>query len=207
MRVVGLTGGIGMGKSTAAQVFSRARIPVFDADRTVHLLQARGGGAVAAIGALLPEAVVDGAVDRARLRAAIADDPRLLPALERILHPLVRAAQKRFLGRARARGSALAVLDIPLLFEAGLDRICDLTITVSAPRAVQLRRIAGRRGMSQADAARMIARQKPDAERRRRADIVVPTGLSRHESQRRIRRLIARLRAERRHLSGCSSLH
>lgn len=195
MRVIGLTGGIGMGKSTAAAVFRAARIPVFDADREVHRLQARGGRAVAAIAALVPEAVRGGAVDRGRLRAAIARDPRILPALERILHPLVRTAECRFVGRARAAGSSLAVLDVPLLFETGADRLCDVTIAVSAPPELQLRRVIARGGMSSDDARRLVARQLPDAERRRRADIVVPTGLSRADSRRRLRRILARLRA------------
>lgn len=194
MRVIGLTGGIGMGKSTAAAVFRAAGIPVFDADREVHRLQARGGRAVAAIAALAPEAVRDGAVDRGRLRAAIARDPALLPALERILHPLVRTAERRFVGRARAAGRSLAVLDIPLLFETGAERLCDVTIAVSAPPEIQLRRVLARGGMSRDDARRLVARQLPDAERRRRADIVVPTGLSRADSRRRLRRILARLR-------------
>ena len=191
--MIGLTGGIGMGKSTAAAVFRARRIPVFDADREVHRLQARGGRAVAAIGALAPGVVVSGGVDRAALRHRVAHDPALLAALERLLHPMVRRAERRFLGRARAGGHAIAVLDIPLLFETGADRLCDLTVAVSAPRDLQLRRVLARRAMTVADAARLLARQMPDRERRRRADFVVLTGLSRHESQRRIRRLLGRL--------------
>ena len=195
LRVIGLTGGIGMGKSTAAAVFRARRIPVFDADREVHRLQSRGGGAVAAIAALAPRAVQAGGVDRVALRRAVAADPALLPALERLLHPMVRRAEHRFLGRARASGHTLAVLDIPLLFETGADRLCDVTVAVSAPRDLQLRRVLARGSgaMSRADALRLIARQMPDGERRRRADLVVPTGLSRHESQRRLRRLLRRL--------------
>ena len=182
-----------MGKSTAAAVFRARKIPVFDADREVHRLQARGGRAVAAIAALAPGAVRAGAIDRAALRAALAADPSLLPALERVLHPMVRAALHRFLGRARAGGHWVAVLDVPLLFEAGSYRLCDLTVVVSAPRDLQLRRVLARALMSRDDAERLLARQMPDRERRRRADLVVPTGLSRHESQRRIRLLLGRL--------------
>ena len=191
--MIGLTGGIGMGKSTAAAVFRARRIPVFDADREVHRLQARGGRAVAAIAALVPGVVAGGAVDRAALRAALRVEPALLPALEHVLHPMVRRAERVFLGRARAGRHALAVLDIPLLFETGADRLCDLVVAVSAPRDLQLRRVLARGAMSATDAARLIARQMPDRERRRRADVVIPTGLSRHESQRRLRLLLRRL--------------
>ena len=193
MRVIGLTGGIAMGKSTAAVAFRARKIPVFDADREVHRLQARGGQAVRPIGELVPGAVKDGTVDRAFLRRCLRSDAALLPALERLLHPLVRARAHRFLGRARARGAALAVLDIPLLFETGGDRLCDLVVAVSAPAAVQRRRVLARSGLTEADLARLLARQLPDGERRRRADLVIPTGLSRHESQRRVRRLVGSL--------------
>ena len=194
MRVIGLTGGIAMGKSTAARAFRAEKIAVFDADREVHRLQARGGAAVRPIGELVPGAVTGGTVDRAFLRRCLGRDPALLPALERVLHPLVRAREHRFLARARARGAQLAVLDIPLLFETGADRLCDLVVAVSAPAAVQRRRVLARPGLTEADLLRLLARQLPDRERRRRADLVIPTGLSRHESQRRVRRLVGSLR-------------
>ncbi len=193
MKVIGLTGGIGMGKSTAAAAFRRARLPVFDADRTVHRLQGRRGAAVPAIAALLPQAVRDGRVDRARLRAAVAADPSLLRALEAILHPMVREAQQHFLQRARRRGCRWAVLDIPLLLERGGRSGCDLVVVVSAPAATQIRRVRQRRGMSRDEAAALIARQMPDAAKRRRADVVIRTGLSRWHSLRQIRRLLRRL--------------
>jgi dephospho-CoA kinase len=195
MRIIGLTGGIGMGKSTAAAVFRRARLPVFDADATVHSLQARGGAAVAPIGAAFPNTIRDGAVDRAALREAVLGRPEALARLEAIVHPLVRAEERRFVARARRRGNRAVVLDIPLLLETGdVDRV-DTLVVVSAPRSIQASRVAARRRLSPDQVAAMIARQMPDAEKRRLADIVVHTGLSRHHAQRTLRRLIRELSA------------
>ena len=190
MIVLGLTGGIGMGKSTAAAAFRRARIPVFDADAAVHRMQARGGRAVRAIAAAFPATVRDGAVDRAALRQAVLGRPDALKRLEDILHPMVRLEARDFVSRARRHGSRAVVLDIPLLLETGSDYRVDLIIVVSAPRAVQLHRIRGRRRMSDADIEAVIARQMPDAEKRRRADIVIRTGLSRNASLRALNRVI-----------------
>ncbi len=194
MKIVGLTGGIGMGKSTAAATFRRARIPVFDADATVHRLQGPGGRALPAIAAAFPGTVRDSRLDRAALRAAVLGHPAALARLEAIVHPLVRAEERRFLARARRAGSRAAVLDIPLLFETG-GRHTDLVVVVSAPRDIQVHRVRQRRRMSAADVAAVIGRQMPDAEKRRRADVVVRTGLSRHHAQCRIRRLIRELLA------------
>jgi dephospho-CoA kinase len=195
VKIIGLTGGIGMGKSTAAGAFRRAGLPVFDADATVHALQAPGAAAVAPIAALVPAAVTAGRIDRAILRRAAIEDPRVMHELERIVHPMVRAEQRRFLARARSRGHRWAVLDVPLLLEGGADRHCDLIVVVSAPRALQLQRIRARRGMGQAQAEALIARQMPDAQKRSRADRVIRTGLSRHHSLVQLRRLLAELRA------------
>ena len=192
--MIGLTGGIGMGKSTAARVFRRAGIAVFDADREVHRLGRRGGQAVDRIRAILPAAIVDAAIDRARLRRAIADDPSLLALVERTIHPLVRLARDRAIRLARRRRAPFIVLDVPLLFETGGDRACDLIVVVSAPAALQRARVRRRGRMSDAEAERLIGRQMPDREKRRRADIVVLTGLSRAESARQIRLLVLRLR-------------
>ena len=194
MRVIGLTGGIGMGKSTAAAAFRRAGIPVFDADQEVHRLQARGGAAVAPIAAAFPGVIRDGAVDRARLREVVTKDFAALKRLEAIVHPLVREGERRFLARARRKGYKLVVLDIPLLFETGGDRRVDQVVVVSAPADVQRARVRLRRGVTDAQARALIARQMPDAEKRRRADIVVRTGLSRHHAQRRLRGLIRAIR-------------
>ncbi len=190
MKVWGLTGGIGMGKSTAAGVLRRARIPVFDADAAVHRLQAPGGRALPAIARAFPGTVTDGVLDRAALRAAVLPDRARLRQLEAILHPLVRAEQRRFLARARANGAALAVLDIPLLFETGADRHMDGVIAVSAPPGIQRARVARRGTIGAAEFDRIVALQLPDAERVRRADLVIRTGLSRFHAVRAVLRWV-----------------
>jgi dephospho-CoA kinase len=194
MKVIGLTGGMGMGKSTASNAFRRARIPVFDADAAVHRLQARGGRAIRAIEAAFPGTTTEGAVDRPALRRAVLGNPEALARLEGILHPMVRQEERAFLARARRAGSRVVVLDIPLLFETG-GRKVDRVVVVSAPRSVQMHRVRLRRKMSQADIEAVLARQMPDAEKRRRADLVVRTGLSRFHALRALRRLIKELRA------------
>jgi dephospho-CoA kinase len=194
VKIVGLTGGIGMGKSTAAKAFRRARVPVFDADATVHRLQGPRGRALPAINRAFPGTVVDGRLDRAALRQAVLSDRARMRVLEQILHPLVRAAQHRFVAAARARGARLVVLDVPLLFETGGDRLVDHVIVVSAPAAVQRARVRRRRRMSDSQIAAIIAMQMPDAEKRARADTVVLTGLSRFYAQRAIRRFLAKER-------------
>jgi dephospho-CoA kinase len=199
VRIIGLTGGIGMGKSTAAAAFRRARIPVFDADAAVHALQAPGGRALKAIGAAFPGTVAGtaaGAVlDRAALRAAVLADREALRRLERIIHPMVRAEERAFLARARREGRRAAVLDIPLLLETGGERRVDCVVVVSAPRDVQVHRVRLRGRMDARQIAAVIARQMPDAEKRRRADLVVRTGLSRFHALRTLRRFIQKLRA------------
>ena len=195
MKVIGLTGGIGMGKSTAAAAFRRAGLPVFDADATVHRLQARGGRAVPAIAVAFPGTVRDGAVDRTLLRRAAVESPGAMTRLEAILHPLVRQEERAFLARARRAGRRAAVLDIPLLLETGVDRRVDLVVVVSAPPAVQMARVRARRQMTPAQIQAIIARQMPDRNKRRRADVVIRTGLSRHHALRRLRRLLLELLA------------
>ncbi|MBN8904822.1 MAG: dephospho-CoA kinase [Rhodospirillales bacterium 69-11] len=195
MKIIGLTGGIGMGKSTAANAFRRARLPVFDADAEVHRLQARGGRAVKAIEAAFPGTIRDGAVDRTALRGAVLGDKAALTRLEHILHPMVEQAEREFVGRARREGRRAVVLDIPLLLEIGADKRVDLVVVVSAPRAVQIQRVRQRRRMSTSDIEAVIARQMPDAEKRRRADVVIRTGLSRNHTLRALHRLIREVRA------------
>lgn len=195
MKIIGLTGGIGMGKSTAAASFRRAGIPVFDADASVHKLQARGGRGVAPIEAAFPGTTRNGAVDRAALRQAVLGKPEALRKLEHILHPLVRQDERAFIARARRAGNRAVVLDIPLLFETGWDHGVDKIVVVSAPRAVQMQRVRRRRNMSLADIAAIISRQMPDAEKRRRADVVIRTGLSRHHALRGLRRFVRTLHA------------
>ncbi len=189
MKVWGLTGSIGMGKSTAARAFRRLGVPIFDADAAVHALQAKGGRAVRPIAREFPGSEREGATDREALRRAVLGQPEALRRLERIIHPLVREEQARFL--KRWRGVPLVVLDIPLLFETRRDlREFDAILVVSAPAAVQRLRVLGRRGMTEARLAAIRARQMPDAQKRRRADHVIRTGLSRHHAQAQVRRLV-----------------
>jgi dephospho-CoA kinase len=194
MITLGLTGSIGMGKSTATATLRRLRVPVFDADAAVHRLQGRGGRAVRPIGAAFPGTVADGRVDREALRRAVLGDPGALKQLEAIVWPLVRDEERRFLARARRAGERLVVLDVPLLFENAGERRVDAVVVVSAPAAVQRARVLRRPGMSPERFAAIKARQIPDAEKRRRADHVVPTGLSRHFAQAAIRRIVAQAR-------------
>ncbi|HYZ61073.1 MAG TPA: dephospho-CoA kinase [Acetobacteraceae bacterium] len=190
MRVIGLTGGIGMGKSTAAAAFRRAGLPVFDADAAVHRLQARGGRAVRAIARAFPGTVRDGAVDRDALRQRVVFDTAALRRLEAILHPMVRQEERAFLARARRAGRRAVVLDIPLLLETGGDRRVDQVVVVSAPPDIQRHRVRRRRRMTEAQTRAVIARQMPDREKRRLADVVIETGLSRHHAWRQLRRFI-----------------
>lgn len=194
MIVLGLTGGIGMGKSTATATLRRLRIPVFDADAAVHRLQARGGRAVSPIAAAFPDAVRDGRVDREALRRAVLGDATALKRLEGIVWPLVHDEERRFLARARRAGARIAVLDVPLLFENGGEARVDQVVVVSAPLAVQRARVLRRPGMTAERFAAIHARQMPDAQKRRRADHVVRTGLSRFFAQAAMRRIIRRLR-------------
>jgi dephospho-CoA kinase len=194
LKVIGLTGGIGMGKSTAAAAFRRCGVPVFDADATVHRLQGPGGRALPAIARAFPGTVVNGVLNRATLRAQVLADRAALRRLEAILHPLVRREQRRFLARARTGGKALAVLDVPLLLETGGDRFVDHVVVVTAPRALQMSRVKARRRMSDSDIEAMIKLQMPDADKRARADTIVKTGLSRYHAVRQIRRIVQKLR-------------
>ena len=176
MVILGLTGSIGMGKTRAARCFHALGIPVFDADAAVHHLMAQGGAAVKAVGQAFPGVVDDDAVDRAALGARVFGNPDALRCLEGILHPRVRAARRRFLRQARARREPMVVLDIPLLFETGGDAICTCTAVVSAPSFVQRARVLSRRTMTEERFEAVLAQQMPDAEKRRRADFVIPTG-------------------------------
>ena len=175
MIVLGLTGSIGMGKSTTADLFRAAGVPVHDADATVHTLYAGGGAAVSPIEAEFPGVVRDGAIDRAALAARVLGDDAAVKRLEAIVHPLVRAAETDFLASARARGDRIVVLDIPLLFETGGAARVDAVVTVTAPAAVQRARVLARPGMSEAKFAQILARQLPDAEKRRRSHFLVDT--------------------------------
>lgn len=192
MNVWGLTGSIGMGKSAVAAMLRREGVPLFDADAEVHHLQGPGGRLIDAIEARFPGATgVDG-VDRARLGAAVLGHPQELRALEAIVHPAVGASRKRFL--RRNRGRALVVLDIPLLFETHAEKKLRGVIVVSAPAWKQRRRVLRRPGMTPAKFARILKLQMPDAQKRRRADIVIDTGATFEATRRQVRALVKRLR-------------
>jgi dephospho-CoA kinase len=180
MIVLGLTGSIGMGKSTAAAVLRRLGVPLYDADAEIHKMLGRGASAVAAVEAAFPGVRgEDGAVDRRRLGARVFGKPEELRRLEHILHPMVRAVERRWVAQQRARGAKLVVLDIPLLFETDrIDRV-DGVIVVSAPLRLQRERVMRRPGMSAERFAQVLATQLPDREKRRRADFIVSTALSR----------------------------
>lgn len=193
MVIIGLTGGIAMGKSTAADFYRRARIPVFDADAEIHRLQSPGGRAIPALKAAFPATVGPAGLDRAALRHLVLSDPAQLSRLEAIMHPMVRAAEKKFLARARRAGATLCVMDIPLLFETGADRRVDLIITMSAPPSVQLRRMREQRRLREDEARAILKRQVPDRWRTDHADLVVRTGLSRYHGLRTLKRHLALL--------------
>ena len=190
MFVLGLTGSIGMGKTTAAAMFRCYKVPVYDADAGVHQLLGRGGAAVPAVGNLFPGSVRDGGIDRKTLGKIVFDDPQSLGRLESILHPLVRKRQAAFLRVSAGHRRRLAVLDIPLLFETGVDSICDAVAVVSAPFYLQSLRVLSRSGMTEEKFSGILARQMPDLEKRRRADFVIPTGLGRRITLLSVREII-----------------
>jgi dephospho-CoA kinase len=191
MIVIGLTGSIAMGKSVTARMFAAEGVPVLDADAEVHRLYDVGGAAVVPLAEILPEAIRDGRVDRARLSAAIAQDETLLSRIEAVVHPLVRARQLAFLDQCRARGEAVAVLDVPLLFETGRDKEMDRIVVVTAPAEVQRARALARPGMTSEKFDLILARQVPDAEKRRRAHYVVDTSLGFGVAQRQVAVILA----------------
>jgi dephospho-CoA kinase len=193
MLVIGLTGGIGMGKSAAAERFAEHGIPVFNADTCVHRLYE--GEAVEAIESAFPGVAKDGRIDRKLLSEQIAGSPERLLRLERIVHPLVVAAELDFLRAAEKDGAPLAVLEIPLLFETGADSRVDVTVVVSAPHDVQRARVLSRPGMTADKLEHLLARQLPDAERRTRADYVVDSGLSLADMRIEIDKLIESLKS------------
>jgi dephospho-CoA kinase len=193
MILLGLTGSIGMGKSTVATMLRRLGVPVFDADAEVHRLQGPGGALLPAIEAAFPGMTGPAGVDRVGLGLAVFGDDAALGRLQRIVHPAVRRARARFIRRHRAHG--LVVDDVPLLFEMRGERAVDGVIVVSAPGWMQRRRVLARAGMTELKFAQIVARQVPDREKRRRADFVVNTGHSRIATAREVAALVACVRA------------
>lgn len=197
MIIIGLTGSMGMGKTTAAGHFHGLGIPVHNADKAVHQLMARQGEAVAAVEAAFPGTAKEGAVDRRALAARVFDGDDAdenLDVLEAILHPLVRRRQEEFLRRAEARGDEMVVLEVPLLLETGGDALCDTVVVVSAPTDVQKKRVLGRPGMTKARLRAILARQIPDAEKRRRADFVIETDVDHAQSLRAVENIVKVIR-------------
>ena len=197
MVILGLTGSIAMGKSTAAATLRRLGVPVYEADRAVHRLLAEDGAAVAAIMTAFPGVVREGRVDRRALGALVFRDGAALARLERIVHPLVRRSQERFLRRQAARRAPLVVLDIPLLLESGGEARCDAVVVVTAPAFLQAQRALSRPGMTPERLAGILAHQMPDREKHRRADFVVPTGLGKRQSLRRLAHIVKVMRGRR----------
>lgn len=194
MRILGLTGSIGMGKSTAAQFLRMLGVPVADSDAAVHGLFAKGGRAVPKIAEAFPSAVKNGAVDRVELSRLVTNDTPALKRLEAIVHPLVADERDRFLQACALRGAKLVVLDIPLLFEGGLQASCDATVVVSAPFHIQRLRVLARKNMTPEKFEFILSRQMPDVEKRRRADYVVPSNQGMRATLLALRRVV---RAER----------
>jgi dephospho-CoA kinase len=173
MRVLGLTGSIGMGKSTTAKLFAEAGVPVYDADATVHEIYQ--GEAAPAIEAAFPGTTVDGKVDRARLSAKVVHDPAAIRQLEQIVHPMLKAYHQKFLDDAERSGAPVAVVDVPLLFETGGEKRVDAVVVVTTSPENQRKRILARGTMAKEALDALLARQMPDPEKRKRADFVVDT--------------------------------
>ena len=190
MLILGLTGSIGMGKSTAAGMLRRLGVPVHDADGTVHRLIGPGGAAVAEVAAAFPAAVRDGAIDRGRLGAEVFGNDPARRRLEAILHPLVRRDSQAFLRVQARRRARLVCLDIPLLYETGAESRCDAVLVISARRLIQEARVLRRPGMTRERFEAILAAQVPDLEKRRRADFVVSSGLGKHETLRRLAAIV-----------------
>lgn len=173
MIILGLTGSIGMGKSTTAKLFAEAGVPVYDADATVHLIYE--GEAAPAVEAAFPGTTVDGKVDRARLSAKVVHDPAAMKQLEQIVHPMLRAYHQKFLDDAEQSGAGVAVVDVPLLYETGGEKRVDAVVVVTTSPDIQRQRILARDNMTDEKLDAILARQLPDAEKRKRADFIVDT--------------------------------
>jgi len=192
MKIIGLTGSIGMGKSTVAQMFRDLGVPVFDADAEVHRLYR--AALVPAIEAAFPGSTDERGVDREKLAGALAD-PAAMARLEAIVHPAVHESRRRFLDEARASGHDLVVFDIPLLFETGGEKNVDRVVLVSAPYDKQRERVLARPNMTPAKFEAILARQAPDAEKRRRADIVIDTGVEIERTRKAVEAALAAIAA------------
>lgn len=195
MKIIGLTGSIGMGKSATARLFREAGIPVFDSDACVHALYDSGGAAVGPVEAAFPGSLAeDGSIDRARLSRQLNDDPDGFARLEAIVHPLVAEARQHFLDAARNDGADIVVLDVPLLFETGGHEHVDAVIAVHAPHHVRRERVLQRPGMTEDKLAAIIARQTPDSVKLEKADYIVETSGGLDDARQQVGKIIAALR-------------
>jgi dephospho-CoA kinase len=193
--VVGLTGSIGMGKSTTAAMFAEAGAPVYDADAEVGKIYAKGGAATEPLAAAFPGVVKDGAVDREALRQQVLGDPQAIARLNAIVHPLLGAGRAAFFDKARNDGTEIIVLDIPLLYETGGDARVDAVVVVSAPPEAQRQRVLARPGWNDERLAAILAQQWPDAEKRARADFVIDTSKGLEPAREQVRQVMAALRS------------
>jgi dephospho-CoA kinase len=194
MIILGLTGSIGMGKTSAANQLRSLGIPVHDADNAVHRLLKKGGTAVPLVEKAFPGVVFGGVVERTRLGARVFGDPQALKVLENILHPLVRAEERKFLQRANRQGKKIVALDIPLLFETHGDKRVDAVAVVTCPAFLQEQRVMARHGMTHGKLEVIRDRQMSDSEKRRRADFIIPTGSGRRRTLRMLQAAVAALR-------------
>ena len=193
--ILGLTGSIGMGKSTTAKMFAALGVPVWDADAAVHRLYAKGGSAVQPLGQVFPDAVVDGAIDRSILKRYLATDPSALKQMEKIVHPLVAQDRLDFLKEIQ---EDIVLLDIPLLFEGASQSLCDGVAVVSVPEEVQRERVLARGTMTEADLALILSRQMPDAQKRARATWVIDTSTL-ESAESKVRAIVSEIRQSRAH--------
>ena len=194
MILLGLTGSIGMGKSTTAAMFREAGVPVYDADAEVHASYAKGGACVEPLGATFPGVVRDGAVDREALRQAVLGKPEVMQRLNSIVHPIIGALRTSFFEDAAAAGADLVVMDIPLLYETGGEARMDAVAVVTATPEIQRERVLQREGMSPERLDAILAQQMPDAEKRARADFVIDTGHGLEPVRRQVAEIIAIMR-------------
>ena len=196
MIIIGLTGSIGMGKSTVAQMFAEEGAPAFDSDAAVHAIYAPGGAAVAAVEQEFPGVSKNGGIDRALLSARVLNDQKALKRLEQIVHPFVRQAQVDFAEAQRAAGAKCVVFDIPLLLETGGGDLVDKVAVVSAPAHMQRQRVLTRPDMTDEKFTQLLARQMPDADKRARADFVIDTGIGLEETRAQVRAVLDALREQ-----------
>jgi dephospho-CoA kinase len=195
MIVLGLTGSIGMGKSTTANLLREAGVPVHDADEAVARFYAEGGEAVGPVGRAFPQALINGVIDRERLSGLVLGNPDALKRLEAIVHPLVKQDRNRFLAASKAAGTEAVVLEVQLLFEVGAEEEVDAVIVVTAPPALQRERVLLRPGMNPEKFERILARQIPDTEKRARADFVIDTGQGLERAREQVAELLETIRA------------